>query len=688
MLRQALALMMILCSLLALSSVRPVRSMPTMLWVTVTDAVTHVGIGGALVIVDARDSQITDSSGMAEFIEASGPHQVLAEATGYVTQSTAATVPSVGHVSVTFNMTLTQVEILANGSVIPPTAPVSTTDDINYVLTNNVITTANGIIVERSNIVIDGNGETLQGNNSGEGLNMTNVSNVTVKNATVENFFDGVYFFNSNNDAISGCNATANIYYGIYLSQSSSDSVSGNNVTANSEDGVVLDSYSSSDTISGNSIAANDGYGIYLYYSSGNSISGNKITNNTYGFRVDFSSNNTISSNSVASNSYVGIYLVESSNNNFLSGNNITNNTYGINVGSSSGNSIHHNNFINNSAQTFSYNSTNLWDYGYPSGGNYWSDYNGSDLYKGAYQNITGSDGIGDTPYAIDSNNTDRYPLMQPFGQSSTLVVCSPSTAYAGSSVTCTATVLGSGPTGTVNWTTSSSAGSFTQQVCTLSSGSCTTTYTDNYTGYVTITASYSGDSNNVPSSGTATLTVYINVTTGTNVTVNPTNGLTLTFANVTVAGTVVANATQTVQAPALDLVGPYYNVKVTAGFSGNVTVSVAFDGSNMTQQQKANLTMIQYMPIPGDVVAPFGQVDIRDVHYVAVYYGTTQSSPNWNPNADLNGDGKVDIRDVHIAAVNYGKTANWINITTYVDTTNNIIYGSTTHFSFIGIHG
>ena len=29
---------------------------------------------------------------------------------------------------------------------------------------------------------------------------------------------------------------------------------------------------------------------------------------------------------------------------------------------------------------------------------------------------MPGSDGIGDTPYVIDANNTDRYPLMNPWG--------------------------------------------------------------------------------------------------------------------------------------------------------------------------------------------------------------------------------------------------------------------------------
>jgi hypothetical protein len=57
----------------------------------------------------------------------------------------------------------------------------------------------------------------------------------------------------------------------------------------------------------------------------------------------------------------------------------------------------------------------NSLDNRYPSGGNYWSDYNGTDLYGGPFQNVTGSDGKGDTPYSIDVNNVDHYPLMTPW---------------------------------------------------------------------------------------------------------------------------------------------------------------------------------------------------------------------------------------------------------------------------------
>jgi parallel beta-helix repeat protein len=123
-----------------------------------------------------------------------------------------------------------------------------------------------------------------------------------------------------------------------------------------------------------------------------------------------------MSGNAATANKEVGIGLSYSSNNTVLR-NNITNNYCGIGLGySTSNNMIYHNNFINNSQQMSSLEEVmNTWDDGYPSSGNYWSNYTGSDYYHGPNQDLIGNDGIGDTAYVINVNDMDHYPLMGPF---------------------------------------------------------------------------------------------------------------------------------------------------------------------------------------------------------------------------------------------------------------------------------
>jgi hypothetical protein len=101
--------------------------------------------------------------------------------------------------------------------------------------------------------------------------------------------------------------------------------------------------------------------------------------------------------------------------------NSIVENNYGLknSLPTLYNNKIYHNNFIDNIHNAYAKGNT-LWDNGYPSGGNYWSDYTGVDNFSGPDQNESGPDGIGDIPYSIPGgiNQEDNYPLMVPWGNS------------------------------------------------------------------------------------------------------------------------------------------------------------------------------------------------------------------------------------------------------------------------------
>ena len=78
-------------------------------------------------------------------------------------------------------------------------------------------------------------------------------------------------------------------------------------------------------------------------------------------------------------------------------------NYMGVALSGCKGVTIHHNNFVDNTVQAGDTETNfNQWDDG--AEGNYWSDYSGLD--------VSPPFGIGDTPYDIDGDTYDNYPLM------------------------------------------------------------------------------------------------------------------------------------------------------------------------------------------------------------------------------------------------------------------------------------
>jgi len=160
-------------------------------------------------------------------------------------------------------------------------------------------------------------------------------------------------------------------------------------------------------TVSDNIVINSSGSGILLQGASNNMVSGNNISKcMDHGIGLSDSSGNIVSGNIVTDNSFRGVDIISGSDN-IICGNIISNNwADGLRLRVSNNNFIYHNDFINNSPNARD-SCSNTWDDGYPSGGNYWDDYNGTD---------DDGDGIGDIPYPIpDGNNQDNYPLMEPW---------------------------------------------------------------------------------------------------------------------------------------------------------------------------------------------------------------------------------------------------------------------------------
>jgi len=226
---------------------------------------------------------------------------------------------------------------------------------------------------------------------------------------------DGIGSEYSDSNLIVGNFISNNVAFGITLISSDGNIVANNTLTENGIAGLDLVS-SSGNIISDNVVASNGAGGVGIRYSTKNTIGRNQIFNNEgNGIGVTESKMNVIEENIIAEN-MIGIGISHFSANNTFVGNTLSKNLNGIKIHLSNGSIIHHNNFINNTknAPEDVYPNVNTWDDDYPSGGNYWSDYDGTDFNNGPHQNLTGSDGIGDTLHTLDPRNEDRFPFMGP----------------------------------------------------------------------------------------------------------------------------------------------------------------------------------------------------------------------------------------------------------------------------------
>jgi parallel beta-helix repeat protein len=356
-----------------------------------------------------------------------------------------------------------------------------------------------------------------------------------------------------------------------------------------------------------------------------------------------------------------GLLLAHTSNSR-ITDNSITNNDWGIGLSSSLNNSIYHNNFVNNTLQVCTEGSTDVWDDGYPSGGNYWSDYTGVDVKRGPSQDQSGSDGIGDTPYVIDADDVDRYPLMNPYGSPPPQTYSLEIATEVGGTTDPTPGTYGYTVNSTVQVTAIPDAYHLFDHweldgVKVGSANPYSVLIDENHTLHaVFVVVIHDVAVTNVTPSKTVVGQGY---STSIKVTLENQGNFTENF-NVTTYYDDTPIETKTVaNLPPSEETTITFTLDTTGFEKGNYTISAyAWPVPGETDTGDNNYTdgTIR-VNMAGDVAPEYGLVDIVDVVYVAIHFGAKNGEPEYEPNADINGDAIIDIVDIVIVAIHFGET-------------------------------
>ncbi len=319
------------------------------------------------------------------------------------------------------------IHIRRDGSVDPSTAPLEQAGNI-YTFTGNI---NNTIEVQRSNVVLDGNGYALTKpsvNTQGlmmpigwlPGVHVADVNNVSITNIAFEGCITGVTAENSTNITIFH-NTFRETLTGIVVNYASYINIVGNDMALVNQSfasgiqfipGSPQESVPHNIKIEANRIVGNsqevpsrapqpEQYGIWGGFRD-SEMTKNTLTNIRGIALYNIGANNRIVGNNFQDN-YEGILINTNQDvwvNNFIYGNNFNHNSENAVVA-----------FIRNPPVNFWYNGTV---------GNYWSDYTGAD---------GNGDGVGDSPYILETTYTDyeqnrnvtveegrdNYPAMSPF---------------------------------------------------------------------------------------------------------------------------------------------------------------------------------------------------------------------------------------------------------------------------------
>ncbi len=223
---------------------------------------------------------------------------------------------------------------------------------------------------------------------------------VTISDTDLDNCFYGVKITDSSSISIGGLNINSPSF-GVDVRNSSSVTVEDTTIKSPSVVGVTVRDSSNSVFRGVTSTPQSNANGFYLINSNYNTLSHLSISGGDVAVVLDGSSNNIIEASTI-SGSGEGIELINS-NSNKITENVISSARVGLYLEGSRQNTVYRNDFVSNNVQVVVDDNLNYWN---TSIGNYWSDYEGVD---------NNGDGVGDTPYVINSQNRDLLPAMSAF---------------------------------------------------------------------------------------------------------------------------------------------------------------------------------------------------------------------------------------------------------------------------------
>lgn len=326
----------------------------------------------------------------------------------------------------------------------------------NVTVADNVLTNGNGIFASSSTNVSISNNRVIGSHGGGVGASYS--SNVTIVGNVIDTpASTGIGLASVMNGTAASNEVHGSNYVGIYVMGGDRPVVRGNNVSSSAWSGLRLE-YATNATVEMNRFT-DDGISIYgslrqhydthtippdnlvngrpLYYyrnCNGTVLDGVPVGQAIFvgcssirlaNLSIDRTETAitfmSVVNGRVESNRFTGngaSVTVSDSDTIRIVDNWMADNQGGISIGTTANAFVFHNALIRNPYQASDFGgASHTWDNGYPSGGNYYSSYTGTDACSGPAQDVcTGGDGIGDTPVYVGSGYLDRYPLMVPFG--------------------------------------------------------------------------------------------------------------------------------------------------------------------------------------------------------------------------------------------------------------------------------